>query len=98
MLGLLILGLASSVSPTDILAYSGRDGMLEVRASRMEESGVQIDGRLDEEEWARASRLVDFTQYEPVEGIPSSEDTEILIFYTSDAIYFGIRARDRIFL
>jgi hypothetical protein len=39
--------------------------------------------------------LNDFTQYEPVEGIPSFEATEVYVFYSSDAIYFGIRAFDR---
>jgi hypothetical protein len=59
------------------------------------EATVQIDGRLDEPVWGRATRLTGFWQYQPVDGRPAEEETEILVWYASDAIYFGILARDR---
>jgi hypothetical protein len=53
-----------------------------------------IDGSLDEPVWRRAARLTDFSQYQPVDGRPSAEPTEVLVWYAPDAIYFGIRARE----
>lgn len=74
--------------------YDGSEGELEVRLSRLEDPDVRIDGVLDEAAWGRAVLLTGFTQYEPVEGIPASQETEVLVFYSPEAIYFGIRALD----
>ena len=79
----------------DSLTFSGRGGRLEVHVPRIQNPNVQMDGRLDEPIWQRAALLSDFTQYEPVENIPSTETTETYVFYSDDAIYFGIRALDR---
>ena len=59
------------------------------------ESDVQIDGRLDEPVWSRATRLTGFWQYQPVDGRPAEEKTEVLAWYAPDAIYFAIIAHDR---
>jgi hypothetical protein len=59
------------------------------------ESEIQIDGRLDEPVWSRATRLTGFWQYQPVDGRPAEEKTEVLAWYTTDAIYFAIIAHDR---
>ncbi len=93
LLTLLVATLASSAS--DSLTYRGLARELEVRVPRVEEPQVDIDGRVDEEVWETAAVLLDFSQYEPVEGIPATEATEVRVFYTSDAIYFGVRAFDR---
>src|SRR6476469_8335460 len=58
------------------------------------ESSVQIDGKLDEPVWSRATRLTGFWQYQPVDGRPAEEQTEVLVWYAPDAIYFGILAYD----
>lgn len=85
---------ASLLLPPDTLTFSGRTLQLEVALPRIENPGIRIDGRLDEEEWQDAAVLREFSQYDPVEGIPSIEDTEVRILYSGDAIYFGIRAYD----
>jgi hypothetical protein len=59
------------------------------------ESQVQIDGKLDEPVWSQATRLTGFWQYQPVDGRPAEEETEVLAWYAPDAIYFGIIAHDR---
>jgi hypothetical protein len=59
------------------------------------ERTAQIDGRLDEAVWSQATRLTGFWQYQPVDGRPAEEETDILVWYAADAIYFGIIARDR---
>ena len=72
--------------------YSGRDHQLSVAPPRIE-SRVTIDGVLDEESWNRAARLTDFSEYSPVDGRPSDQAVEVLVWYSPTAIYFGIRAQ-----
>lgn len=59
------------------------------------EVSIQIDGNLDEPAWAQATRLTGFWQYQPVDGRPAEEQTEVLVWYAPDAIHFGIIAHDR---
>jgi Domain of unknown function (DUF5916) len=56
------------------------------------ETEVTIDGRLDEPVWSRAAVLTGFTQYSPTDGIPARDTTQVLVWYSPTAIYFGIRA------
>ena len=91
MLAALGLVLALTAA-SDSLTYNGRQGQLEVSPPRFADADIDIDGRLNEPRWAEAAVLDGFTQYEPVEGIGASEATEVRVFYTDDAIYFGIRA------
>lgn len=79
---------------TDSTIFSGRDGQLAASIPRLENPDIEIDSRLDEEAWTRAAVLTGFTQYEPVEGLPGEGSTEVRVFYTSDAIYFSMRAVD----
>lgn len=58
------------------------------------EAAIRVDGVLDEPAWQEAARLSDFRQYEPVDGRPAEERTEVLVWYAPDAIHFGIRAFD----
>ena len=58
------------------------------------EAAATIDGRLDEPVWQQAAVLKDFRQYEPVDGRPAAEQTEVRVWYAPDAIYFGVHARD----
>jgi hypothetical protein len=80
----LLLGLAlqTQVAPAPVVTIPRAD------------APVTIDGVLDEAVWADAARLSDFRQYEPVDGRPAEERTEVLVWYAPDAIYFGIRAYD----
>ena len=58
------------------------------------EAAVEIDGHLDEPAWSQAARLGGFWQYQPVDGRPAEEQTEVLVWYSPEAIYFGIIAHD----
>ncbi len=71
--------------------YSGRDGQLRVPIPRLD-GAVTVDGTLDEPQWAGAAHLTGFSQYAPVDGRPAEDSTEILVWYASGAIYFGVRA------
>ena len=75
------------------LVYAGRANRTHVAVPRID-TVATIDGNLDEPVWRRAARLTDFSQYQPVDGRPSAEPTEVLVWYAPDAIYFGIRARE----
>ncbi len=59
------------------------------------DASIQIDGKLDEPVWQQATRLTGFWQYQPVDGRPAEEETEVLVWYAPDAIYFGVIAHDR---
>ncbi len=73
------------------MVYSGRSGNLDVRLPRLE-AKMAIDGALDEPEWGQAAMLTGFSQLSPLDGIPASDSTEVLVWYSEDAIYFGVRA------
>ena len=78
-----------------VAVYRGDAGELELEPPRMVAPDVRIDGALDEPVWSAAAKLTGFTQYEPIEGRPALDDTDVYVFYTSDALYVGVRAHDR---
>src|SRR2546425_3074234 len=71
--------------------YSGRDHELDVRIPRFDVD-VVIDGDLADSVWAGAARLTGFSQYSPNDGVPAADSTQVLVWYSATAIYFGIRA------
>jgi hypothetical protein len=85
----LTLALFQDPSP----GFSGRAGRVHVQVPRSD-AVITVDGKLDEPAWTGAARLTDFSQYQPVDGRPAAEPTEVLVWYGPDAIYFGIRARE----
>ena len=56
---------------------------------------IRIDGVLSEAEWAAATPVTRFTQYDPQEGQPASEATDIRFLYDEEALYIGARLHDR---
>ncbi len=83
-----------------ILQSSAATGVVEGKGSPTAEiprleSAILIDGSLDEPVWSQATRLTGFWQYQPVDGRPAEEQTEVLVWYAPDAIHFGILAHDR---
>ena len=84
---------AAAILFQDPTVYSGRKNQISVQIPRLEMS-VRIDGRLDEPAWQDAARLTDFSQFQPVDGRPASDPTEVLVWYAPDAIFFGVRATE----
>ncbi|MBT8488895.1 MAG: carbohydrate binding family 9 domain-containing protein [Gemmatimonadetes bacterium] len=74
--------------------YDGSARQLDVTAPVLSDPGIRIDGRLDDAAWDDAALLTGFTQYDPVEGAPASEHTEVRMLQTAEAFYFAIRADD----
>jgi hypothetical protein len=92
-LATLALLVHAALAPGDTTAavFSGREHQLSVRIPRVD-AGVQVDGSLDEPVWAQASVLNGFSQYAPNDGLPAADSTQVLVWYSSTAIHFGIRA------
>jgi hypothetical protein len=62
-----------------------------VRPARVQ-TPPTIDGRLDEPAWRNAARVTQFVQRRPLDGAPASEQTEVLLTYDADRLYFGVIA------
>jgi len=60
-------------------------------AVRVAEGAVRVDGRLDEAVWRQATQLAGFTQKEPVEGDPATDDLDVRFVYDNGALYVGAR-------
>src|SRR5436190_18696396 len=73
------------------LIYIGRENQLNVRIPRVE-SDVVVDGALTEPVWQQAAVLTGFSEFSPHDGIPSADSTQVLVWYSPSAVYFGIRA------
>jgi hypothetical protein len=66
-----------------------------VTIPRLEAEEISVDGVVDEPVWEQAVRLTGFHQYQPVDGRPAQERTEVRAFYTPSAILFAVLAYDR---
>lgn len=56
---------------------------------------INLDGRLDDAAWQRASVGTDFVQRLPVEGAPALERTEVRVLVDETAVWIGARMFDR---
>ena len=54
----------------------------------------KIDGILDDEVWETGTWETGFTQFEPNNGQPASQETSFCILYDADYLYVGIKAYD----
>ena len=85
----LSVGLASRSA-----GQSERQKAPSIKALSLAGESIRIDGMLDEPAWQRAEMSTNFTQREPQDGSPATEQTEIRVLYNPDALYIGIRALD----
>ena len=83
----LLTGPASPAQPV----YHGRQHATEVQVPRLA-AQVEVDGRLSEPAWAEAALLTGFSQYQPVDGLPAADSTEVLVWYSTHALHVGVRA------
>ena len=72
-------------------AFAAQDGddppSRTLRAAPAE--AVRVDGVLDEAAWTEAEPATGFVQFEPTEGAPATQPTEVRVLYGSDALYVG---------
>jgi len=55
---------------------------------------IALDGRLDEDEWSKVSPATGFIQWDPHEGQPATQRTEVRFLFDDDALYIGARMYD----
>ena len=89
LLTLCVLALCGPTDSTGI--YSGRERQLDVRIPRLD-AQVVVDGDLADSAWAHAALLTGFSQYAPNDGVSAVDSTQVLVWYSANAVYFGIRA------
>lgn len=58
------------------------------------QEAVTIDGRLDEAAWEEAEVVSAFRQFDPQEGAPASQQTEVQVLYGPNSLYIGARLYD----
>ena len=85
--------LAASLIGDSATVYDGRSNRVRVDIPRID-SAATVDGSMDERAWSHAARLTGFSQYQPVDGRPAEEPTEVLVWYSADAVWFGIKAKE----
>ncbi|HEY1951863.1 MAG TPA: DUF5916 domain-containing protein [Gemmatimonadaceae bacterium] len=73
------------------LVFSGRANQTKVSIPRIE-ADVTVNGVLDEPVWQQAAVLTGFSEFSPQDGIPADDSTQVLVWYSPTAVYFGIRA------
>jgi len=89
-----LLGLFQVLSGEPLPAgatFNGRENAIHARAPRVD-ADIHIDGVLDEPVWTRAVRLTGFSEFSPKDGLPAADSTEVRVWYSPNAIYFGVRA------
>ncbi len=65
---------------------------LDIAIPKLEPTLLSIDGFLNENMWNQAAVTSDFTEYIPTDGRPAEDQTRVLVWYGSEALYIGIEA------
>jgi hypothetical protein len=65
-----------------------------IHARRVSGTAPQIDGRLNDEIWNGADAAVGFTQRDPDNGKPMTEDTRIQVAYDNRYLYIAVTCLD----
>jgi hypothetical protein len=55
---------------------------------------ITLDGRFDEPVWERAMPATGFTQIDPLNGRPATEETEVRVAFSTRALYLGVLCLD----
>ncbi len=81
-------GSVASVSPVNSAAPPAPlAGPAVVRATRLDESSIQVDGALEPEEWAQVPPLPALMQVNPRYGASPSEPTTVRVAYDGRGVY-----------
>ncbi|MBD0404807.1 DUF5916 domain-containing protein [Flammeovirga sp. EKP202] len=60
----------------------------------LEKTTITIDGKFDDPAWKNVEWQGDFTQRDPIDGAPPSQETAFKVMYDAKYIYFAIKAFD----
>ncbi len=61
----------------------------EVTITKIPNDKIQIDGELNEEEWKDAVKITNFCEVDPGDNVKPPVNTDVLICYDEDNLYFG---------
>jgi hypothetical protein len=85
---------ASAVLVTPTAGDAQHDALAPRALATFLEGEFVLDGRLDEAIWERATAVTRFTQREPEEGSPSTQQTEVRFVFDGQTLYVGARMYD----
>jgi hypothetical protein len=89
------VALASALASPVLAAQLPAAGAVPTALATPVVQAPSLDGRLDEAVWATASPLGTLRQQDPEENAAASEETEVRVLFTPQALYVGIRCHDR---
>ncbi len=84
-LPLVVFGGGAAAGGQDLDAIRGAKRAEAIRIDRT----IQVDGLLDEPEWALATPAIDFYQQQPAEFALATRRTEVRFLYNDDTLYVG---------
>jgi hypothetical protein len=85
---------AQPAADASTVVYHARDGKTVVQMGAPRSDSITIDGKLDEAVWQRAPLLTGFSLYQPTDGRPAPDSTDVRIWYSSTALYIGVHAME----
>ncbi len=94
LVSVIILLLFHSLSDRGVLAQEIKDDTVKSITAVRVNSGIKLDGVLDEEVWQKAPRSGDFIQFQPDEGKPASESSFVRVAYDDEALYVAMEMFD----
>jgi len=87
---LCLLGIVQLAVVTTLLGGTSSKSIVATQVS----SAPRIDGYLNEREWQLAVPVTGFQQFDPEEGMPSTERTVVHVLYDDNALYVGVMCYD----
>ncbi len=89
--GILALFVAGLIGHTVVAQSLGDGPRKEIRAEKINGEGFKLDGKLDDDIWARAQFVKGFLMKEPDQGEQPSDPMEVAVSYDEAAVYIGAR-------
>ncbi len=91
IIAVLFIAVLFGCSSTGFTQDNDNTARKQIRAVRIDNGGLKLDGRLDDEVWQHAQFANGFRQRNPDEGALSTYPVEVAVLYDDDAVYFGGR-------
>ncbi|MFC1563348.1 DUF5916 domain-containing protein [candidate division KSB1 bacterium] len=79
---------------TVVIFFNGTYSLAQQMSATKSETGINIDGVLDESVWQNAAQTTGFYQFQPKHGEPASQRTVVRMVYTNDMLFFGFYCFD----
>jgi hypothetical protein len=89
---LTLTALGAAAPEEKLVGFEDRRVMTALRLQPDE--SINVDGRLDEAVWKRATPAAEFIQVDPNNGSPATEPTEVHIVFDKDRMYMGVICHD----